>query len=74
MATRAKPSNADGTSKAFADGSPEYTVADKFGDGPGRRIGPITGRLNRYKSSVGSLNQGTGAEGGKNAPTNKDNI
>ena len=47
----------DGMMKRGLDGSPEDENSNKGSSG-GKRIGPIVGKLNRYKSSVADLNTG----------------
>lgn len=57
MSTKAKPSNNKGTSKAYANGSPQ-DVGGKLNVRGSTAIGVIQGRLTRSKSSVASLNTG----------------
>ena len=66
--TGSKPSNADGTSKAFVDGSPADPTSNQGGPKGAKVIGSgsnaSSGKLKTYKTSVASLNRGPVLQGG----------
>lgn len=56
------PSNANGTTKAYIDGSPEDIISNRGGPKGAKVIGSSSnasaGKLKTYKTSVASLNTG----------------
>lgn len=69
------PSNVNGTTKAFVDGSPEDLISNRGGPKGAKVIGSgsnaSSGKLKTYKTSVASLNTGQFNAMGSAANTSK---